>query len=310
MQATTTKPLPNGLVTNYATRWAFIVKKFKIIHRTHYEFSNSVQLLPHTLRLRPREGHELRIEYSKLDITPLASLRWQRDVEGNCISTASFNTKTQSLTISSEVVIQQYDLLPHDFLVSNYAVHYPFNYSSEDTILLSPYLLNPAEPRSIIIDNWIAELKSISDKEKIQTFELLLQLNQRIYQTISYRIREEEGVQPAEQTLALSSGSCRDCASLFMAAAKALGFAARFVSGYIHSHAAIAQSGSTHAWAEVFIPGAGWKGFDPTIGDMVGADHIAVAVARLPESVPPVAGNFFGNPGSKMDVDVWVTEIE
>lgn len=284
------------------------MKKIKIVHQTHYEFTNPVQLLPHTLRLRPREGHELRIEYSKLDISPNASLRWQRDVEDNSVCTATFSCQTQTLTINSEIVIQQYGLLPHDFLVADYAVNYPFSYSPEDTILLSPYLLDTKIPESQTVNNWVDTLQS--NNEQLQTFSLLLNLNQRIYQSIAYCIREEEGVQPAEQTLALGSGSCRDSASLFMTAAKKLGFAARFVSGYIHSHAAMEQSGSTHAWAEVFIPGAGWKGFDPTIGSMVGADHIPVAVARLPESVPPVAGNFFGNPGSKMSVNVWVTEIQ
>ncbi|HEY7773262.1 MAG TPA: transglutaminase family protein [Marinagarivorans sp.] len=284
------------------------MKKFKIEHKTHYAFSNAVQLLPHTLRLRPREGHELRIEYSKLEISPPASLRWQRDVEGNSVATATFTTKTPTLTIVSEVVIQQYDLLPHDFVVADYAVNYPFNYSDEDRVLLSPYLLNSNHADSPVITNWLGKLLGFN--EKIQTFSLLLRLNQSIYQAIAYRIREEEGVQAAEQTLALGTGSCRDSASLFMAGARKLGFAARFVSGYIHSHSAMQLAGSTHAWAEVFIPGAGWKGFDPTIGSMVGADHIAVAVARLPESVPPVAGNFFGNPGSKMEVNVWVTEVK
>lgn len=284
------------------------MKKLKIIHKTHYEFSDDVQLLPHTLRLRPREGHEMRIEYSKLNISPNASLRWQRDVEGNSIAVASFNGKARRLTIDSEVVIQQYDSSPHDFLVTDYAVSYPFKYCTEDQILLSPYLSDPAIARSPSVVSWAKNLNNNHYAQ--QTFSLLLHLNQHIYQNIAYRIREEEGVQPAEQTLLLGSGSCRDSASLFMAAAKELGFAARFVSGYIHSNTVVAQSGSTHAWAEVFIPGAGWKGFDPTIGDMVGESHIAVAVARLPESVPPVAGNFLGNPGSKMEVNVWVTEIK
>ncbi len=284
------------------------MKKLKIIHQTQYDFTSQVELLPHTLRLRPREGHEMRIEYSKLTISPNASLRWQRDVEGNSVATAQFNGKTQQLIIHSEVVIQQYASSPHDFLVADYAVNYPFQYSVEDQVLLSPYLQDLSTTQSPQVNSWVSSLHS--NMQGQQTFSLLLNLNQRIYQTIGYQVREEEGVQTAEKTLSLGTGSCRDSASLFMAAAKKLGFAARFVSGYIHSNDVVAQSGSTHAWAEVFIPGAGWKGFDPTIGDMVGENHIAVAVARLPESVPPVSGDYLGVPESKMTVNVWVTQIK
>jgi len=134
-------------------------------------------------------------------------------------------------------------------------------------------------------------------------------LNQLIYQSMQYRRREEEGVQTAEQTLLSGSGSCRDFACLFITAARQLGFAARFVSGYMHFSASSSQSGSTHAWVEVFIPGAGWKGFDPTTGNIVGAEHITVAVARSPQSVPPVSGSYLGRPGSSMFVNVWVTEL-
>lgn len=283
------------------------MKRYKIVHQTGYDFSGSVQLLPHTLRLRPRESHELRIESSSLDINPLATLRWHRDVEGNSVATATFNSGTQTLTIKSEIIIQQYDQAPHDFLVAEYAVEYPFSYSSEDKVLLSPYMNQAENIETELVADWINRLWQPA--EKIQTFALLLRLNQSIYQFVTYRRREEEGVQTAEHTLTCGSGSCRDSAYLFMTVARHLGFAARFVSGYIYSDSAIVQSGSTHAWVEVFIPGAGWKGFDPTIGAIVGAEHIAVAVSRLPESVPPVAGSFHGTPGTNMTVNVWVTKL-
>ena len=117
-------------------------------------------------------------------------------------------------------------------------------------------------------------------------------------------------MQSAEQTLTYGSGSCRDFTNLFMVAAQKLGFATRFVSGYVYPNSTYDLSGSTHAWAEVFIPGAGWKGFDPTNGGIVGDQHIAVSVARLPESVPPVAGSYLGTPESKMKVDVQVTDAD
>lgn len=283
------------------------MKRYKIIHQTTYKYSDRVQLYPHTLRLRPREGHELRIESSKLDISPTATLRWHRDVEGNSVSIATFESQSEELTVKSEIVIQKYDLFPHDFLVADYAVDYPFSYLEEDKVLLSPYLVGAQQSQSKLLTDWVDQVWKSG--EQIQTFALLLRLNQRIYQSLQYRKREEEGVQSAEDTLSCGSGSCRDSASLFMAAAQRLGFAARFVSGYIFTDSTSNESGSTHAWAEVLIPGAGWKGFDPTIGSIVGADHIAVAVSRLPESVPPIAGNFFGAPGSSMTVNVWVTLV-
>ncbi|MDN4501457.1 transglutaminase family protein [Alteromonadaceae bacterium BrNp21-10] len=283
------------------------MKRFKIIHTTSYDFSDLVQLLPHTLRLRPREGHELRIESSRLDITPAASLRWHRDIEGNSVATATFTKASRNLNVESEIIIQKYDIAPHDFLVADYAVDYPFKYQDEDNISLSPYIncLNGGTNQRLNL--WVNGLWN--GEEKIQTFALLLRINQHIFRSISYARREEEGVQSADHTLECGTGSCRDLASLFMAAAQRLGFAARFVSGYIYAETEIPQSGATHAWAEVLIPGAGWKGFDPTFGTIVGAEHIAVAVARRPELVPPIAGNFYGNPGSSMKVNVWVTAV-
>lgn len=286
------------------------MNRYKIVHQTDYDFSAVVQLLPHTLRLRPREGHELRIESLILNISPAATLRWHRDVEGNSVAAATFSTGTQHLTVKSEVIIQKYDQAPHDFLVADYAVNYPFRYNLEDTTLLAPYM-NPVQYSEIpALSNWMSHLWQRNDN--IQTFALLLQLNQLIYQSMNYRRREEEWVQTAEQTLLWGSGSCRDFACLFITAARQLGFAARFVSGYLYSDhisCQFGQSGSTHAWAEVFIPGAGWKGFDPTIGNIVGAEHIPVAVVRLPQSVPPIAGSFHGPAGTNMVVNVWVTEI-
>lgn len=286
------------------------MKRYKIVHKTQYNFSGPVQLQPHTLRLRPREGHELRIESSTLDISPSSTLRWHRDVEGNSVAIATFGETTKRLTIHSEIIIQQYDQTPHDFLVADYAVDVPLRYNDEDKVLLSPYMSSSDTVESKQLTSWTNDIWQ--PDEKIQTFALLLRLNQRIYQTLSYRRREEEGVQSAEKTLSFGSGSCRDSACLFMATARLLGFAARFVSGYIYSDATtnpLGESGSTHAWAEVFIPGAGWKGFDPTIGNIVGAEHIAVAVARLPESVPPISGSFHGPSGANMAVNVWVTAL-
>ena len=282
------------------------MQRYKIFHRTYYSFSDTVTLEPHTLLLRPREGHELRIESSTLKLTPPATLRWYRDVEDNCVAIASFDSPANQLVIESEVIIQQYNDAPLDFLVVDYATNYPFVYTSEDWNVLAPYV-NAAE---LTVDSPLNDwIENVWSGESIQTYALLQRLCVHIHQTLWYQRREEPGVQSAAETLSRGSGSCRDFANLFLEAARRLGLASRFVSGYLHAPPSTVNYGATHAWAEVYLPGAGWKGFDPTIGEIAGINHIAVAVARLPESAPPVAGSFVGIPGANLDVGVWVTEL-
>jgi transglutaminase-like putative cysteine protease len=283
------------------------MQRYKILHRTYYNFSAFVWLEPHALRLRPREGHELRIESSTLKITPPATLRWHRDVEDNSVAIATFDSSANQLMIESEVIIQQYNQAPLDFLVADYATDYPFVYTSEDRVVLSPYMNSAEHPTNGLLTKWVANVWQSG--ERIQTYVLLQRLSAHIHQTLSYRLREEPGVQIAAETLSYGTGSCRDFAYLFMEAARHLGLASRFVSGYLHAPPSPVNFGATHAWAEVYLPGAGWKGFDPTIGEIVGTNHIAVAVARLPESVPPIAGSFVGIPGANLNVGVWVTKL-
>ncbi|MGD9655071.1 MAG: transglutaminase domain-containing protein [Sulfuricurvum sp.] len=283
------------------------MQRYKIFHRTYYNYSSSVILGPHRLLLRPREDYELRIESFILKMTPDATLLWHRDIEGNSVAIAAFTLPTTQLLIESEVIIQHYNEAPLDFIVSDYALRYPFVYRGEEEVLLSAYKALP-DPESVAaVNQWIRNFWHPG--EKIQTYTLLQRINEYIYRTLAYRIREEPGVQSVAQTLAYGSGSCRDFAFLFMQAVRSLGLAARFVSGYLYAPLMAAEIGSTHAWAEVYLPGAGWKGFDPSIGKMAGSDHIAVAVARLPEAVPPISGSFAGTAISNLTVGVWVTPL-
>jgi len=284
------------------------MQRYKILHRTYYNFSSSVLLEPHALRLRPREGHELRIESLSLEISPPATLRWHRDAEENSVAIATFTEPANQLSIESNVIIQQHNQAPLDFLLAEYAADFPFAYTPEDRVLLSPYLKSPVNNIKNPLTEWVASF--CPSGEHIQTYAILHRLCCQIQQEMSYRIREEPGVQTAIEALSCRTGSCRDFADLFMEAARHLGFAARFVSGYLHAPPLAIDLGATHAWAEVYLPGAGWKGFDPTIGQIVGTEHIAVAVARLPESVPPIAGSFIGPPGASLDVGVWVSKLE
>jgi len=284
------------------------MQRYKILHRTYYNFSTAVRLEPHALRLRPREGHQLRVESLVLKVTPKATLRWHRDAEDNAVAIAIFHSLASQVLIESEVVLQQYNEAPLDFLVADYALDHPFTYAFEDREVLAPYILPGKRAPGKALSEWVNSIWEPA--EPIQTYALLQRLNLTIHRTLSYQIREQPGVQSATETLSCGTGSCRDFAYLFMEAARRLGLASRFVSGYLHAPPSTATLGATHAWAEVYLPGAGWTGFDPSIGELVGTDHIAVAVARLPESVPPVAGSFIGPAEVSLDVGVWVSEVQ
>lgn len=281
------------------------MRRYKIVHRTYYNYSAEVRLGVHKLLLRPRESHELRIESFVLKCTPEAKILWHRDVEDNSVAVANFNQTVRQLIIESEVILEQHNESPLDFIVSDYAISYPFKYKPDEEFILSPYRVLPDQETLELLNGWIRNVWHYD--EKIQTYTLLQELAEHIYKTLYYKVREEPGVQSVQQTLRLGSGSCRDFAFLFMEAVRSLGLAARFVSGYLYAPLMSELVGSTHAWAEVYLPGGGWKGFDPTIGKIVGKDHIPVAVSRLAEAVPPISGSFAGTAESSLDVGVWVT---
>lgn len=283
--------------------------RLKITHLTEYRFSQPVTLQPHTLLLRPREGPELHIESSVLTISPAHNVKWRRDVLDNAAADVDFLEAAQTLSISSEVVIQHYAGAPLDFLVEYYAVHYPFHYAPQDRVDLFPYL-QPVYPNDeTAVRNWLSQLGL--QQPAMQTYALLDFLSRTIASQFSYTVREEPGVQTPAQTLAWSRGSCRDFAALFVETCRYLGLASRFVSGYSHIPTTEHWSATTHAWAEVYLPGPGWKGFDPTSGELTGSHHIPVAVARHPEVVPPVSGSFVGpnGPPPTLIVDVRVVTL-
>lgn len=286
------------------------MRRLNIAHVTEYQFSAPVSLLPHRLRLRPLESHSLRIESSTLDIFPAHSIRWFQDVLGNSVATVSFGDISNSLHVLSEVVIAVYDDAPLDFLMEDYAVDCPFDYVIDDLPDLAPFLQSVYPNDQALLHDWLDGLGLL--QWPIETFSLLSRLNCEIANTFTYQIREEEGVQSPAQTLKLNSGSCRDFAALFMEACRSIGLACRFVSGYLHMPFNEEGNASTHAWAEVYLPGPGWKGFDPTSGLITGNQHIPIAVARHPEAVPPVSGSFVGPTGLRpaLMVSVRVSNLE
>jgi transglutaminase-like putative cysteine protease len=266
--------------------------RLRIVHFTEYQYVSVVTLRPHRLLVRPREGHDVHIESSRLSIFPAHSVKWQRDVFDNSVAIARFTESTDRLTIESEVVLDHYENTPLDFLVEDYALKYPFHYQLDERADLLPYQ-QPTYPSSTKqVGEWLTSFRFGAGAS--ETYVMLDTMNRAIAAGFAHYAREAEGVQTPSETLTARSGACRDHAALFIDACRQLGLAARFVSGYIHGPVTEAGNAATHAWAEVYLPGAGWKGFDPTLGEVTGGHHIPVAVARHPEAVPPVSGTFVG----------------
>jgi transglutaminase-like putative cysteine protease len=288
------------------------MRRLQIKHLTTYHYTDTVTLLPHKLLLRPRERHDVRIESAELIIAPAYQLKWHRDVYDNAVAQVAFLAPGKSLSIESRVLIQHYDDQPLDFLVADYAVFFPFQYDASERDDLGLYLSTLFDEDSAVLNSWLRQFWKTG--QIVETYLLLEWINKAIATGFTYQQREEPGVQTPAATLTRRAGSCRDFATLFIDACRFLGLAARFVSGYLYSPLLPLGRGATHAWAEVYLPGAGWKGFDSTSGQIVGNDHIAVAVSRHPEAVPPVAGSFViapnaGPASSIMNVVVEVAEI-
>lgn len=282
--------------------------KIRIQHRTTYNYNQPVSFGQHKIMCRPREGHDLHIESSILEINPAHTIRWMRDVNGNSLAKVDFTQSASQLSIYSEVILQQYDTNPLDFILEESAVTYPFVYDSHSLPELTPFMALIYPKDSAVLREWLGQFWKPGDKP--QTIALLQNLNAHINQTFQYQRRDEAGVQTPAETLKKNSGSCRDFATLLLEACRSWGLAARFVSGYMQCEATEAGGGSTHAWTEVYLPGAGWKGFDPTSGIMTGSQHVTVAVSRDPENAAPIAGSFQGLANAFQGIQVNVTVVQ
>lgn len=284
------------------------MKRIRITHDTLYTYTAPVTLLPHRLMLRPRAGHDIRIETAELTLSAPHEIAWQRDIYGNSVGVVTFEEPVTELAITSEVLLQHFEVKPLNFLVDERAVMFPFHFDLSERVEMIPYQMPCFPSDSAAVREWVAEFWKPG--QLIETYGLLDRMSKAIAQGFTYGRREEPGVQRPAETLQRRGGSCRDFATLFIEGCRFFGLAARFVSGYLHSPLTAADDGSTHAWAEVYLPGAGWKGFDITSGLMAGDDHIAVAVTRHPADAPPIAGSFIGpvDCESRMRVKVEVRE--
>jgi transglutaminase-like putative cysteine protease len=283
------------------------MKRLRITHKTEYYYHAPVTFGPHRALLRPREGHDVHIESSRLIIEPEAVARWLRDVYGNSIAIITFTEPARKLSLFSEVNVDLYDDAPIDFVIDPIAHSYPFQYAANEQVEMIAYRLPSYPHDGPAVQRWLSD--TYTPGQLINTSELLNQLNTRIYETFRYVRREEPGVQLPCQTLALGSGSCRDFAVFMMEAARHWGFGSRFVTGYIQMGEG--QHGATHAWTEVYIPGAGWRGYDPTNNKLVGTEHVSVAVAREQDKASPLSGSWEGPPDAwdRMEVSVQVVAL-
>lgn len=285
------------------------MQRISIDHLTDYRYINPIRLQEHRLMLRPREGHDVRVVSSELLIEPTPTVKWHRDAYDNSVAVLRFEGKTDRLSIRSRTTIEHYEESPLDFVVADHAVNFPFTYAPAERTGLVPFILPIFTGDAPALQQWISAFWHPG--QLLETFSLVDAMSRAIHDGFQYQIREAPGVRSPGETLAARSGSCRDFATLLMEACRYLGMAARFVSGYLHCPATEQGHGATHAWTEIYLPGTGWKGFDPTSGQIVGSDHIAVAVERHPEAAPPVAGSFVGALSGPpvMEVDVRVKGI-
>ncbi len=265
-------------------------------HVTAYRYDRRVNLSPHVIRLRPAVHTRTPIEAYSLRIRPEKHfINWQQDAFGNYLARVVFPEPSEELSLEVDVVADMTVINPFDFFIEAYAEHFPFPYDKQVRKELSPYLeIAESGPR---LRDWVANVS----REKRATADFLVHLNQSLQRDIGYNIRLEPGVQSCEETLQRAFGSCRDSAWLLVQILRHLGLAARFVSGYLVQLTADVKSldgpaGPTadftdlHAWAEVYVPGAGWIGLDPTSGLFAGEGHIPLACTPDPVSAAPLSG--------------------
>jgi transglutaminase-like putative cysteine protease len=282
----------------------------EVRHRTTYRYRGRVDLGPHRLMLRPRESRDLRLISSAVTVAPAAQVTWAHDVFGNSVATAVFQGAADSLVIDSVVELELYGSAWPVFDIAASAIVYPFRYSDDEWTDLGALTIQQYPDPAGRLAKWA---RAFVGGDRTDTLALLKDLSIGVSRWIGYQSRQDEGTPSPIETLDRGWGSCRDFAVLFVEAARCLGFGARIVSGYLfnpdQSLAGSTDAGSTHAWGEVFVSGAGWISFDPTNRSVGGSNLIPVAVARDIRQAMPVSGSFVGNSDAfkRMEVEIHVT---
>ena len=280
--------------------------RYDIVHTTLYRYGQPVSFGEHRVMFRPRDSHDLRVLATDLVCSPEAQIRMIQDPHSNSVALVTPLQPAAELKIVCTFTIEHAPGDGTDLELSPSARIFPFAYTVQERLDLEHYMRPLHDDPDGVLTQWARQFMRTDGPTG--TRDLLLQMNGFIRDQFTYAARDEEGTQTPLQTLELGSGSCRDFALLMMEAVRSLGMAARFVSGYLYDPAldsdaaaddapATAGAGSTHAWLQVYLPGAGWVPFDPTNNLRVGTSQlIRVGVARDPAQAAPVSGSWFGPP--------------
>lgn len=303
----------------------------EVEHITSYRYARPVEFGRHRVMFRPRAAHDIHLISASLEVTPTARLQWVHDVFSNSVALVDPLLPAAELRFTARFTIEHFGVQNLELEVDPEARDYPFRYSDEDQLNLAPYLPLQYPDDAAVVGDWVRQF--LPARGLIHSRDLLRNIAEGIRADLTYQSRDAMGTQRPAETLALQSGTCRDYALLMMEAARGLGFAARFVSGYLYdpsldgpppaeqgSNLPQSQSqsqsqrpdgtrqvesvdeelppvqgaGATHAWLHVYLPGAGWVPFDPTNSIFGGTDLIRVAYTRTPEQAAPIAGSWFG----------------
>ena len=291
------------------------MKRLIVSHRTTYRYAEPVSFGPHRMMLRPRDSHEMRLISATLATSLPAEFAWTYDVFGNEVCTGVFTGQASELSIESRLEIERFgSAVPNTHLTGGEAP-FPVTYSADEAIDLGAAMLASADDYPDELRLWIA---GAPKRHPGGVRDLLTGLCQEIHGEFGYVTRFEQSTQDPALTFTSRSGACRDFAALFIAAARLLGFGARFVSGYLfdpppEAGAPILQgAGASHAWADVYLPDIGWIEFDPTNGLVASDRLIRIAVVREPHQAVPISGSFTGSPSAFIGlwVGVDVEEVE
>ncbi|HQZ13194.1 MAG TPA: transglutaminase family protein [Devosia sp.] len=285
---------------------------FRVMHRTVYSYRRPVGFGEHRLLFRPRDSYDQHLRTTRLCITPEPSdLFWIHDVFGNCLAIARFEAEAEQLEIETEIVLEHDFEHGPRFRTLPEAKAWPLIYDAQTLPDLEP-VLRRHYPDDGVVEVWARRFLT-APAAIDETGHILMTMTAAIKDSFRYVRRNDPGTQTPQVTLALGSGTCRDFALLMIEAARSLGFAARFITGYIYvpsrDRDEIRGGGATHAWVQVFLPGAGWVEFDPTNGIIGSRDLIRVGVARDPSQARPLSGSFRGERSDYlgMTVEVKVT---
>ena len=272
----------------------------RIAHVTRYDYAQPVSFAPHALYLRPRETSRQRLHDFSLEISPSARRIATNDTLDNALDWAFFAAENPATTLQfrSELMVETLDANPFDFFLKPTALSFPFTYDAAEIAALAPCLVPRADsPPAADLREW---LNNHLPSPPSETVPFLMALNCAVQSALNYTRRDEQGIQSAAETMARGSGSCRDYAVMLIELCRMQGLAARFVSGYLFEVplANSPDSGAAmHAWAEIYLPGAGWRGLDATRGIFCDDAFVPVAHSAFAESVNPIQGAFYGPPG-------------